>query len=176
MKVIVLFKDGCEEIEALSVVDVLRRMNVPCEMVGMDKDEIVGAHHIVLKMDHVFSEDDYTADMVVLPGGMPGASSLRDDQRVIDLVTDFYRHDKWLAAICAAPIVLNKAGVLKDRHYTCYPGFENEIDGLYQNSPTCVDGHMITARGPGAALAFAYEILEQMNIDSHQLQLDMQYQ
>ena len=176
MKVIVLFKEGYEEIEALSTVDVLRRANIQCMMVGMDELYVKSSHNIVVKMDKVFDETDYDADVVVLPGGMPGAASLRDDKRVIELVKNFYDHNKIVAAICAAPIVLEEAGVLKGKSFTCYPGFEKEaVSGNYQDVLVHVDGNIVTGRGPAAALAFGYAVLEKCGIDSSKLKNAMQY-
>lgn len=175
MKVVVLLKNGFEELEALSVVDILRRAQVECQMIGMDSQVVTGSHQIALTTDQIFNEDVYEADVVVLPGGMPGSTSLKDDERVIQLIKNFAENGKWVAAICAAPIVLNQAGLLKGKNYTCYPGFEKGMEGTYHDAMTCVDGHVITARGPGAALAFGYEILEQIGVCSQQLKNDMQY-
>ena len=176
MKVVVLFKDGFEELEALSVVDVLRRANILCEMIGMDKEEVISSHHIQIKMDKVFDESVYDADMVVLPGGLPGATSLRDDSRVIELLKDFYKNDKWIAAICAGPISLAKADIITDKNFTCYPGFENEMStGIYQDTLVCIHGRIITARGPAAALEFAYTILDYLGGYSKPIAEGMQY-
>ena len=112
MRAIVLFKEGYEEVEALGTVDILRRAKIQCDMVGMDDIEVKSSHDITIKMDKIFDESDNQADVVVLPGGIPGAASLRDDQRVVDLVSDFYHSHKVVAAICAAPIVLQRAGIL----------------------------------------------------------------
>ena len=127
MKAIVLFKEGFEELEALSVVDVLRRADVKCDMLGMDSMEVISSHGVKVTMDCLFDESAYEADVVVLPGGMPGASSLRSDQRVIDILKDFNQKGKWIAAICAGPISLEKAGIIENKQFTRYPGFENEI-------------------------------------------------
>ncbi|MCI9048999.1 MAG: DJ-1/PfpI family protein [Coprobacillus sp.] len=176
MKVVVLFKDGFEELEALSVVDVLRRAKIPCEMIGMDSNIVTSSHQIKIQMDKIFDESVYQADMVVLPGGLPGATSLRDDQRVCDLLKDFDSQGKWIAAICAGPISLEKTGIVKGKKYTCYPGFENEIvSGLYQDTLVCVDQNIITGRGPAAALEFAYTILEKLGYDSQDIIKGMQY-
>ena len=176
MKTVVLFKDGFEELEALSVVDVLRRGGNECEMIGMDKNEAISSHQITVKMDRVFDETIYDADVVVLPGGLPGATSLRDDERVIRLLQDFHQKGKWICAICAGPISLEKAGVINGKKYTCYPGFENEIpSGNYQDTLTCCDGHIITGRGPAAALEFAYLILDKIGGKSQDIAEGMQY-
>ena len=176
MKAIVLFKDGFEELEALSVVDVLRRAQVPCDMIGMDSLEVTSSHQIKIKMDSLFDESVYNADVVVLPGGLPGATSLRDDVRVIELLKDFNEKGKWIAAICAGPISLEKANVIKDKEFTCYPGFEDEIpSGKHVDALTSVSQNIITGRGPAAALAFAYTILEKLGKSSLDLQDGMQY-
>lgn len=176
MKAVVLFKDGFEEIEALSVVDVLRRANIICEMIGMDDLTVTSSHQIKIKMDKLFDETVYEADAVVLPGGLPGATSLRDDERVIDLLKDFNEKGKVVAAICAGPISLEKANIVEGKKYTCYPGFEKEIpSGIYQDTLICVDGNIVTGRGPAAALAFAYQILEKMGHDSSSISKAMQY-
>lgn len=176
MKAIVLFKDGFEELEALSVVDVLRRAKVSCDMIGMDSLDVMSSHQIRLKMDKLFDHDAYHADIVVLPGGLPGATSLRDDERVIQLLKDFNNKGKLIAAICAGPISLEKAGVIKGKKFTCYPGFEKEIpSGKYQDTLTCIDQNLITGRGPAAALKFAYTILEKLGYDSKEISHSMQY-
>lgn len=176
MKVSVLFKDGFEELEALSVVDVLRRAHVTCDMVGMDNMEVKSSHSIEIKMDKVFDESVYESDMVVLPGGLPGATSLRDDKRVIDLLKDFNEKGKWIAAICAGPISLEKADVIQGKKFTCYPGFEEEIpSGIYQDTLVYVDQNIITGRGPAAALEFAYTILSRLGHDASDIAKGMQY-
>ena len=127
-KVAVLFHDGFEVLEALSVVDVMTRANVTCTMVGMDKLEVESSHHIKVVMDCLCDENIETYDALVIPGGLPGATNLRDDKRVIDLVQKFNNANKIVAAICAGPIVLEKAGVIKDKKVTCFPGFEKELN------------------------------------------------
>lgn len=175
-KAIVLFKEGYEEIEALSVVDVFRRANIECIMVGMDTIDVTSSHHITVKMDQLYSDSLKDADAVILPGGLPGAEYLRDDPRVIDLLQSFNQQKKIIGAICAAPIVLQKAGLLKDKQYTCYPGMSSDIeDGVHHDKLVECDGHIITARGPGASLAFAYTLLEKLGIDSQSIQDAMQY-
>ena len=104
-KVAVLFHDGFEVLEALSVVDVMTRANVTCTMVGMDKLEVESSHHIKVVMDCLCDENIETYDALVIPGGLPGATNLRDDKRVIDLVQKFNNANKIVAAICAGPIV-----------------------------------------------------------------------
>lgn len=175
-KAIVLFKEGFEEVEALSVVDVFRRANMPCIMVGMDSLEVTSSHQITVKMDVLFDESVKDADMVVLPGGLPGANHLRDDERVIDLLKEFNAQNKWIGAICAGPISLEKAGIIKDKKFTCAPGFETQLpSGCHQNTLVEVDGNIITGRGPAASFEFGYVLLEKLGGDASPLREGMQY-
>ncbi|MCD7949852.1 MAG: DJ-1/PfpI family protein [Erysipelotrichaceae bacterium] len=176
MKAVVLFKDGFEEVEALTPVDVLRRANVPIDMVGMDSITVKGSHGIEIKMDKVFDDEVYNADIVILPGGLPGATSLRDDKRVIDVLKVFNEKNKLIAAICAGPISLEKAGVVKDKLFTCYPGFELQIpSGKHRDTLVCVGDNIITGRGPAAAMKFSYRILEKLGVPSEKISDAMQY-
>lgn len=175
-KAIVLFKNGFETIEALTVIDVFKRANVPCLMVGMDSLEVISSHNIKVSMDQLFDESIKDADLVILPGGMPGATNLQSDIRVIKLLQEFNNSSKLIASICAGPISLETAGIINGKKFTCYPGFEKQItSGLYQDELICIDGNIITARGPAASLQFAYTLLEQFGIDSMQIQDAMQY-
>jgi 4-methyl-5(b-hydroxyethyl)-thiazole monophosphate biosynthesis len=177
MKVAVLCKDGYEEIEALSVVDVLRRANVDCVLIGMDYLQVTSNHNISVMMDQCFDEaDTSTWDMVVLPGGMPGAKYLKEDPRVIALLQKMNAEHKWIGAICAAPIVLQAANLLTNKIVTCFPDFKEELIGAkITDNLVSVDDNIITSRGPATALLFAYTILEQLGIDSQPLQDGMQY-
>ena len=159
-KVAVILAQGFEEIEALTVVDVLRRANISCDMVGFE-EQVTGSHDIQVKADHIFDGDLSDYDLVVLPGGMPGSAHLRDNQALISQIKAFDQAGKKVAAICAAPIVLSKAGVLTDKEATSYPGFDNEINcKLYNNEKAViVDKNVITAQGPAVAILFGYEIV-----------------
>lgn len=175
-KVAVLFHDGFEELEALSVVDVMRRANVICTMVGMDKLEVTSSHQIKIKMDQLFDQNINEYDAIVIPGGMPGASNLRDDQRVIELVKKFNLDKKIIGAICAGPIVLQAADVISSKTVTCYPGFEEQLTSAnYQEALVQVDGNIVTGKGPAAALAFSYALLEVLGYDSDVIKEGMQY-
>ena len=115
--------------------------------------------------------------MIVLPGGMPGSAHLRDNQALMKELQSFEREGKKLAAICAAPIALNQAGLLKNKQYTCYDGVQEQIlDGHYVKETVVVDGHLTTSRGPSTALAFAYELVEQLGGDAESLRTGMLYQ
>ncbi len=163
MKVIVFFADGFEEVEALTVVDYLRRSDIDVDMVSIADKTIRGAHDIRVSGDKIISElsDLESYDGLVIPGGIPGATNLRDDKRVIEIIQDFNSREKLLAAICAGPIVLQRAEVIKGKNVTSYPGFEEELTGsLYKEDKVVRDGNIITARGPALAMDFAIEIVK----------------
>ncbi len=174
-KVAVILADGFEEIEALTVVDVLRRANITCHMVGFEA-QVTGSHAIQVQADRVFDGDLSDYDMIVLPGGMPGSANLRDHELLIAELQKCEQVGKKLAAICAAPIVLNRAGLLKDREFTCYDGVQEQIaDGHYRKETVVVDGQLTTSRGPATALAFAYNLVEQLGGDADGLREAMLY-
>ena len=174
-KVAVMLAQGFEEIEALTVVDVLRRANITCDMVDFE-EQVTGSHAIQVTADRVFDGDLSDYDMIVLPGGMPGSAHLRDNQALIQELKSFEQEGKKLAAICAAPIALNQAGLLKNKKFTCYDGVQEQIiDGQDVKKPVVVDGHLTTSRGPSTALAFAYELVEQLGGDAEGLRTGMLY-
>ena len=174
-KVAVILANGFEEIEALTVVDVLRRANISCDMVGFE-EQVTGSHDIQVTADRVFDGDLSDYDLLVLPGGMPGSANLRDNQALISEIQAFNQEGKKISAICAAPIALHQAGVLKDKHFTCYDGVQEQIaDGIYQKETVVVDGNLTTSRGPSTALAFAYELVEQLGGDAERLRVGMLY-
>ena len=163
MKVAVLLAEGFETIEALTTVDILRRAGVICNTIGTKSLEVTTSHSITIKADKVLNEEVYDYDVVVLPGGMPGSVNLRDDERVINLLKEFNSNNKKIAAICAGPISLGKAGLSEGKNVTCYPGFEDQLGNCnYQEELVVVDGNIITGRGPAAAIPFAFEILKQI--------------
>ena len=175
-KVAVILANGFEEIEALTVVDVLRRANISCEMVGFE-EQVTGSHDIQVTADRVFDGDLSDYDLLVLPGGMPGSANLRDNQALISEIQAFNQEGKKISAICAAPIALHQAGILKDKHFTCYDGVQEQIaDGIYQKETVVVDGNLTTSRGPSTALAFAYELVDQLGGDAESLRVGMLYQ
>lgn len=164
MNVIVFLAPGFEEVEALTVVDYLRRVKpIQIEMVAVgDSLQVLGSHHIEVKADKQIDDlvnlDAYQA--VVIPGGMPGAANLRDDQRVIKIVREMNAAGKLVAAICAGPIVLEKAKIIDGKKVTSYPGFEKDLpNSSYQEIAVVKDGNIITSRGPGKAVDFALELV-----------------
>lgn len=163
-RAVVLLAPGFEEIEAVTVIDVLRRAGVETSSLGTAGQQVKGAHGIVVRADGLLGEHAAeTWDLIVLPGGMPGAVNLRDDAAVLELLARQERRGGALAAICAAPIVLARAGLLEGRAATCYPGFEDQLGGAdVRDERVVVDGPMTTSRGPGTAIEFALSLVEQL--------------
>lgn len=160
--VYVFFADGFEEIEAFTSVDVLKRAGLDVEMVSVTgNQEVVGAHDVPLICDALFGESDFSdAELLLLPGGMPGAGTLSNHEGLNALVADFVQAGKPIAAICAAPMVLGKMGLLKGKTVTCYPGFEQYLEGANcTGAPMEKDGQIITGKGPGAAMDFALTVV-----------------
>ncbi|MDR3364134.1 MAG: DJ-1/PfpI family protein [Clostridiales Family XIII bacterium] len=161
--VYVHFADGFEEIEALTVVDLLRRAGIETEAVSiMGRLLVTGAHGVQIVCDILFEDAVYgSCELIVLPGGMPGAANLGGHAGLVEKILSFRNQGKPIAAICAAPLVLGHAGVLKGKKATCYPGFENELEGAEITEDTvCVDGGVITSRGPATAMPFALALIE----------------
>ncbi|MDD3037003.1 DJ-1 family glyoxalase III [Bacteroides sp.] len=159
------FADGFEEIEAFTAVDTLRRAGLNVEIVSVTPDEIVvGAHDVSLLCDINFENCDFfDADLLLLPGGMPGAATLDKHEGLRKLILNFATKNKPIAAICAAPMVLGKLGLLKGKKATCYPVFEQYLEGAQLvNEPVVRDGNIITAVGPGAAMDFSLAIVEML--------------
>ena len=161
--VCVFLADGFEEIEALATVDVLRRAGVQVTTVSINPTELVtGAHGIPVMADVMFElAESAEADMLVLPGGMPGAANLDAHEGVCTALKAHAESGKYLAAICAAPMVLGHLGLLVGKKATCYPGFESHLEGAeYTAALAEVDGNIITGKGPAAVLPFAYALAE----------------
>ncbi len=161
--VYVFLANGFEDIESMATVDILRRGGVDVMTVSTTGSEYVeSAHGITVKADtRIESADFGNADLVVLPGGMPGASNLNSHDTVRQVLTAQAAKGGRIAAICAAPMVLGSLGLLKGRRATCYPGFEKYLDGAtYTAELVTTDGNITTGRGPAATLPFAYSLLE----------------
>lgn len=160
-KVAVLLAPGFEEIEALTPVDVLRRADIDCQMIGLLGKSVTGSHGITVEADKMFDGNLAEFDMIVLPGGMPGSTNLRDHEGLIEQLQEAAVAGKWIAAICAAPIVLDRAGLLEGKSYTCFLGQEKTISsGNHCSDIVVVDGSIITSRGAGTSLAFAYKLVD----------------
>lgn len=161
-KVCVLLAEGFEEVEALTAVDLLRRAKVYVDTVSVTEDYIVlGAHGISVQTEDLFREVDFADfDMIVLPGGMPGTTNLEAHSGLRQVLTEAAERGQFLAAICAAPTILGKMGLLKGRKATCYPGMEAELEGAVIGGGAVVtDGPFITSRGVGTAIDFALQLI-----------------
>jgi 4-methyl-5(b-hydroxyethyl)-thiazole monophosphate biosynthesis len=162
-RVAVLLADGFEEIEGLTVVDILRRASVYVDTVSITEDYMVrGAHGINVQTEDLFQEVDFTEfDMVVLPGGMPGTTNLNEHGGVKRVVRDFAENGRYVAAICAAPSILGGLGLLKGKRAACYPSVEDKLSGaVITKVPVVVDGNIITSRGMGTAIDFALKLVD----------------
>ena len=162
-KINVFFADGHEEIEGLTVIDLLRRAGLEVDIVSINESlSVTGAHNITIKADKLLTEVDFDdADMIVLPGGMPGTTNLGQCKELTEQIVKYNEDKKMLAAICAAPSVLGILGVLKGKSATCYPGFEDKlIDAVCLNSGVVKSHNIITANGMGTAIDFALTIIE----------------
>ena len=163
-KVLVPLAEGFEEIEAITVIDLLRRADLDVVTASLGAKDVKAAHGVTVHADTTLDEalkDDY--DMVVLPGGMPGAQHLDDDKRVHAVLHKMVESGKFAGAICAAPKVLANAGLLKGKRATSYPGFVDKMglpDVTYTGAPVQCDGKIITGRGPGTAMDFALALVE----------------
>ncbi len=160
IKVNVLLADGFEEIEALAVVDLLRRAQVYVGTVSVMDDYMVhGAHGISVQAEDLFDEVDFAeTDALILPGGMPGTTNLKEGVRKV--TAELAEKGKIIGAICAAPTVLSDLGLLKGKRVTCYPSVETDIQGaVIMKAPVVSDGNIITSRGAGTAIDFALELI-----------------
>ncbi len=163
-RVLVPLAQGCEELEAITIIDLLRRAGIEVITAGLDAENITASRGVKLIPDtdlETAMKDDY--DMIVLPGGLPGADHLGSDERLKAALKTMANNDKYIAAICAAPKVLAKAGLLKGKTATSYPGFldDPELSGITLSDAAVVrDGKIITSRGPGTAMDFVLELIE----------------
>ncbi len=161
-KALLIMADGCEEIETVTVIDVLRRAGVEVIVAGLSAKNVTGANGIRFIPDtSVDAVQVNHFDMVILPGGGPGVERLRKDSRVSQLLKFAHAENKKIAAICAAPLVLEDAGLLKGKKVTSYPGTRGELKTPeYSTEAVVVDGDLITSRAPGTAMKFAVKLVE----------------
>ena len=157
--------NGTEEVEALTVVDVLRRAGVDIKTVSInDTEEVVMSHGVKMTCDLAFADADVSdADMLLLPGGLPGTYNLNDHEGLKEAVLKHAKAGKKYGAICAAPIILGGLGLLEGKKATCYPGCEDQMTGaIYTADVFTIDGNVITGCGPAATLPYSYAILEML--------------
>lgn len=172
-KSVILLAEGFEEIEALTVVDILRRAGVKCDMCSICGEMVSGSHGIQVKADIMFKAADLNEyDVLILPGGMPGSANLRDNEGVIETVKSFYKQEKIIAAICAAPIVLERAGIIKGSNITSHPSVKDSLgNSLYCEEIVKEDRNIITSRGPATAIYFGLAILEKLGLNEKIMEL-----
>ncbi len=163
-KVVVPLADGFEEIEAMTIIDVLRRAGIEVTAAGLHSGPIEGAHRVRVVADaaiDTITSDDF--DMIVLPGGQPGSDNLNANEMVRSLIRDFVGKGKLTGAICAAPYVLASAGILEGKKATSFPSYSGKLSGaIYQEKTVVEDGNIMTSRGPGTAACFALAIVERL--------------
>lgn len=178
MKFACLLANGFEETEAITVVDCLRRAGVEVDCVSIHDIHVTGSHNITIKADKLF-EDMNEYDGLFLPGGQPGSTNLGNDERVLDLVREYVKQDKWVSAICAAPTVLAKAGILKGKRMTSYP--TSNVNGMFDEATyledlVVVDGKLVTSRSMGTALHLGVELVKLLGLDSDKLSKSILFQ
>ncbi len=165
-RILVYLAAGAEELETVSTVDVLRRAGVEVTVAAVGGDEegmMECSRGVWLGGDRPWAEgmaEEY--DGVVVPGGMGGVKALMNEEGVLREIRAAWDEGKWVAAICAGPMVLDKAGLLEGRRFTCYPGCEAGLAGSWTGGATCVDGRLVTGKGAGVALDFALELAAQV--------------
>ncbi|MCG8379420.1 MAG: DJ-1/PfpI family protein [Proteobacteria bacterium] len=163
-KVLVPLAQGCEELEAVTIIDLLRRAEIEVVTAGLDNSPVTASRGTVIKPDTDLDtalKEDY--DMIVLPGGLPGADHLDNDQRIKDILVKMANSEKFTAAICAAPKVLANAGILDGKKATSYPSFLDDAENVDVSGDAVVkDGKIITSRGPGTAMDFALTLIESL--------------
>ena len=171
-KIAVMLANGFEEGEALFTIDIFRRAGIECDSVSIAEEFVTSSRKITVKADKILGDSDLAEyDMVVLPGGQPGSTNLSKDERILQIVRNFLADEKkFVAAICAAPMVLKAAGVSSGRTLTSYPS--DELKALFtdanyiDNQLVVQDGNLITSRGPATIMPFAYKLVDVLGGDS----------
>ena len=169
MNTAIFFADGFEEIEGLTVVDMFRRAGISIQTVSIsDSLTVTGSHDIKVQADCLLKDFDFnTVEMLILPGGMPGTVHLGEDDTVSQVIREFAKEGKLVAAICAAPSVLGQAGILNGKKAACHPGFEEKLTGAEVFfSPVVCDGNVITSRGMGTAVPFGLAVARYFTDDA----------
>ena len=160
---LIFLAPGYEEVEMLTVVDLLRRADIEIDMVSItDSLEVTSTHNITIKADTLLKDADFdAASMIILPGGIPGTPNLLACKPLSDKIEEFADRKKWLSAICAAPTIYDKLGLYEGAKATCYPDFADKLtDAVYVKQPVVVDGIFTTSRGAGTTIEFAAAIIE----------------
>ncbi len=162
MMVYIFLATGFEEMEALITADMLRRAGVEVKLCGVTGEYVTGAHGITVKTDIGIDEADSAVDMMILPGGLPGVDNLWACDRLRSLIEEQYNAGRYVAAICAAPSILGRLGILNGKRAICYPGFEDKLSGARVETDAIVstDGNVITSKAAGTTFDFAHKLTE----------------
>ena len=176
-KVAVVFAQGCEEGEALTIVDILRRAEGRCDMLGLGALEIAGDHGVLMRCDAEFEGALDGYDLVALPGGYGGTDAMREHAGLVAALRQVAERGGIVAAMCAAPEVLGRAGLLAGKRYTCYPGVRDQVEnpGTWVDEAVVADGNVITGQGPAFAYAFAFALAEAVGADAETVRTRMVY-
>lgn len=158
----VILAQGFEEIEAITSIDILKRAGVEVHIIGVKSKNICGSHNINILSDYTDGDLNTGFDCIVIPGGMPGSINISECENINKLILSQYKNKGLIGAICAAPgVVLGPLGILKDKCFTCYPGFEDKVpDGIFSKEPVVVSGNIVTSRGAGTAIDFSLKLVE----------------
>ncbi|OQY37897.1 MAG: hypothetical protein B6229_07295 [Spirochaetaceae bacterium 4572_7] len=161
-RVAVLIASGFEDIEAVTIIDVLRRGDIDVVTLGVGEKTVKSAHGLVVVCDETVEHFSGSFDGVILPGGMPGAKNIGESSNAIDLICNLNNNGKLIGAICAAPgVVLGHLNILDNREFTCYPSFETRVpNGIFLRDNVVVSDNIVTSRGPGTALEFSFKLVE----------------
>ena len=163
-KAAIIIASGFEEGEALTIADIIKRAHLQCDLVGYEQ-EVKGGHEIIVRCDHILNETLLDYDMVILPGGYGGAEAMKNNPTLISYLQQMNEKGKYVCAMCAAPIVLEKANLLVDKKFTAYQGYDNVV----------IDSNIVTSRGPATAYGFAYKLVELLGGDDLAVKKRMVY-
>lgn len=168
MKIMVPLAEGFEEIEAITIIDVLRRAGIKVDLVGVEDEIVTGRNGVKVLCDRILSEvneDDY--DSIILPGGNPGYKNLMANEKLLSMLKNFSSRKKLIGAICASPTILAKLGILNDKKATCYPSMKSEIPN-YVDENVVIDDNIITSQGPATAIDFSLEIVKILKPEAYE--------
>lgn len=178
-KAVLILAPGFEESEALTIVDIVRRARLRCDLASLEGATVSGAHGISVMCDHALEQvyvQGWQYDMVILPGGYDAVDHLRGDKRFLEFLKNMNDQEHFICALCAAPLILHEAGILKGRHYTVYPGCEKEMNGgIYEDQNIVTDQNIITGRGPAMAYMLGYKVVNLLGGDAQAVKEKMLY-
>ena len=174
-KAAIIIASGFEEGEALTIADIIKRAHLQCDLVGFEQ-EVKGGHEIIVRCDQILNETLLDYDMVILPGGYGGAEAMKNNPTLISYLQQMNEKGKYVCAMCAAPIVLEKANLLVDKKFTAYQGYDQKIkQRTYLNDKVVIDSNIVTRRGPATVYGFAYKLVELLGGDDLAVKKRMVY-